>query len=236
MRPTVPARTRKADQRNGYAKGRARRAAIIHTAAEHFAQKGFGAATILEIAAACDISRAGLLHYFPDKEALLRAVLVDRDAEDRARFRPYVGLPEGLGVLRGMVDLAGHNQLMPGLIELFVRLSAEASDPDHPAHGYFVERYDRIRRGTARALWQAHEAGHLRRDVDPDTAALRLTALMDGLQAQWLFDRTIDMAQEVRAAIFNVMTPTAITAFESISVVAAEPAGFHAEGADTGTS
>ncbi|MGW0710230.1 TetR/AcrR family transcriptional regulator [Streptomyces sp. NPDC002643] len=236
MRPTAPARTRKAEQRNGYAKGRARRAAIIHTAAEHFAQKGFGAATILDIAAACDISRAGLLHYFPDKEALLEAVLVDRDTEDRARFRPYAGLPEGLGVLRGMVDLAGHNQLVPGLIELFVRLSAEASDPDHPAHGYFVERYDRIRRGTAHALRQAYEAGHLRRDVDPDKAAVRLTALMDGLQAQWLFDRTIDMAQEVRAAIFDVMTPTGITAFEAVSVAAAESAGPDTTAAGTGTS
>lgn len=207
----------------GYAKGRARRDAIIRTASEHFAERGFLSATILEIAAACGISRAGLLHHFPDKEALLEAVLEARDVEDRERFAPYVTAARtpgagAIGVLRGMVDLADHNRLVPGLIELFVRLSAEASAPDHPAHAYFVARYDRIRSGTARALRGAARAGHLRADLDPDDAALRLTALMDGLQAQWLFDRSIDMAAEVRRTLAEWMTPDGARAFEAVRV------------------
>ncbi|MFF2351444.1 TetR/AcrR family transcriptional regulator [Kitasatospora sp. NPDC058115] len=201
----------------GYAKGRARRAAIIQTAAEHFAQRGFRAVTILDLAAACDISRAGLLRYFPDKDALLQAVLEDRDRLDRERFRPYTRLGGGLGVLRGMVDLAGHNELVPGLIELFVRLSGEASDPEHPAHAYFADRYERIRRGTAQALRAAREAGHLRGDVDPEEAAVRLTALMDGLQAQWLFDRSVDMARHVRAAVLALLDEPGAAAFDALA-------------------
>jgi AcrR family transcriptional regulator len=207
----------------GYAKGRARRDAIIRTASEHFAERGFLSATILEIAAACGISRAGLLHHFPDKEALLEAVLEARDVEDRERFAPYVtaaGTPGAgaIGVLRGMVDLADHNRLVPGLIELFVRLSAEASAPDHPAHDYFVARYERIRSGTARALRGGIRAGHLRADLDTDDAALRLTALMDGLQAQWLFDRSIDMAAAVRRTLDEWMTPAGVHAFDAVEV------------------
>jgi AcrR family transcriptional regulator len=207
-------------QRGEYAKGRARRAAIIHTAAEHFAQRGFGGLTILDLAAACDISRAGLLRYFPDKESLLQAVLEDRDQEDRKRFQPYAKIPDGVGVLRGMVDLADHNQLVPGLIELFVRLSAEASDPGHPAHGYFAQRYERILRGTSRALCQARDAGHIRDGVDPDQAAVGLTALMDGLQTQWLFRRSTDMAAHLRAAILEIMTPGGAEALEAVAVTA----------------
>jgi AcrR family transcriptional regulator len=207
-------------QRGEYAKGRARRAAIIHTAAEHFAQRGFGGVTILDLAAACDISRAGLLRYFPDKEAVLQAVLEDRDLEDRKRFQPYARIPEGIGVLRGMIDLVDHNQLVPGLIELFVRLSAEASDPEHPAHAYFAERYDRILRGTARALCRARDAGHLRDGVDPDRAAVGLTALMDGLQAQWLFRRGTDMAAHLRGAILEILTPGGAEALEAVAVTA----------------
>ncbi|MFT4284023.1 MAG: helix-turn-helix domain-containing protein [Protaetiibacter sp.] len=203
----------------GYAKGRARRDAIIRTASEHFAERGFLSATVLEIAAACGISRAGLLHHFPDKEALLEAVLEARDDEDRARFAPYTRGAGAIGVLRGMVDLADHNRLVPGLIELFVRLSAEAAAPDHPAHDYFVERYDRIRSGTARALRGAIRAGQLRADVDADDAALRLTALMDGLQAQWLFDRSIDMAAEVRRTLDEWLTPDGAQAFDAVDVV-----------------
>lgn len=205
----------------GYAKGRARRDAIIHTAAEQFAERGFLSATILEIAAECGISRAGLLHYFPDKESLLEAVLETRDDEDRARFAPYIQAAGALGVLRGMVDLADHNRLVPGLIELFVRLSAEASAPGHPAHDYFVARYERIRSGTERALRGAIRAGHARGDLDASAASVRLTALMDGLQAQWLLDRDIDMAEHIGAAVREWLTPEGQHLFDSLDIAAA---------------
>ena len=205
----------------GYAKGRARRDAIIHTASEQFAERGFLSATILEIAAACGISRAGLLHYFPDKEALLEAVLAARDDEDRERFAPYLNAAGALGVLRGMVDLADHNRLVPGLIELFVRLSAEASTPGHPAHDYFVARYERIRFGTERAIRGAIRGGNIRAEIEPHTASIRLTALMDGLQAQWLLDRSIDMAGHVGGAIREWLTPAGLDLYDSIPALLA---------------
>lgn len=208
-RPGVPGR--------GYAKGRARREAIVAAASAQFADKGFESATILDIAAACQISRAGLLHYFPDKEALLEAVLEARDAEDRARFTPYARASGSIGVLRGMVDLAEHNQVVPGLIELFVRLSTEAASLDHPAHEYFRRRYDRIRRTTAQALAAAIADGHLRPDLDAGTAALRLTSLMDGLQLQWLLDRSIDMAGAIRGTLTEWMTESGRDAFEAVA-------------------
>lgn len=202
----------------GYAKGRARRESIIQTATRHFAERGFTSATIAEIAAACDITRAGLLHYFGDKEALLEAVLEERDREDYQRFRPYAKTRGGIGILRGMADLAEHNRLVPGLIDLFARLSVEASSLEHPAHRYFVERYERIRSGTTRALRQAAEAGYLLPDVDPDVAAVRLTALMDGLQVQWLMDNNIDMAWHMKSAILEYLTDDGIAAFAQAEV------------------
>ena len=220
---TATARADSGPALRGYAKGRARRDAIIATAAEQFAEKGFLSATILEIAAACGISRAGLLHYFPDKESLLETVLEARDDEDRTRFEPYIRSAGALGVLRGMVDLADHNRLVPGLIELFVRLSAEASSPGHPAHEYFAARYDRIRSGTERALRGAVRAGHVRSDLDPAMASVRLTALMDGLQAQWLLDRRIDMAAHVGAAIREWLTPQGLALFESLAIPRLNP-------------
>ncbi|MCA0294885.1 MAG: TetR/AcrR family transcriptional regulator [Actinobacteria bacterium] len=210
-RPELPAAT----AARGYAKGRARREAIVREASAQFAEKGFESATIFDIAAACEISRAGLLHHFADKEALLAAVLEARDAEDRARFTPYARSSGSIGVLRGMVDLAEHNQLVPGLIELFVRLSTEAASPDHPAHDYFRRRYARIRRTTAQALAAAVADGHLRDDLDPATAALRLTALMDGLQLQWLLDRSIGMAGAIRGTLEEWMTESGRAAFEA---------------------
>src|SRR5690349_23462350 len=67
--------------RGGYAKGDARRELIVEVATEIFGTQGFRAATMLQIAAACGISRTGLLHHFPTKESLLEAVLAHRDAD-----------------------------------------------------------------------------------------------------------------------------------------------------------
>jgi hypothetical protein len=43
-------------------------------------------------------------------------------------------------------------------------------------------------------LEQAIEQGRVRPDLDVDLAARQCQALMYGLQAQWLFDPTTDMA------------------------------------------
>ncbi|WFR66210.1 TetR/AcrR family transcriptional regulator [Curtobacterium flaccumfaciens] len=208
----------------GYRKGRVRRQEILATASDHFAERGFDGATMLDIAAACGISRAGLLHHFADKETLLEAVLEARDLEDQARFQPYVaGRSHGIGVLRGIVDLAEHNQLVPGLIRLFVRLSAEALTADHPAHDYFADRYERIRWGTARAFTSAGRVGYLQSDVEPAEAALHVTALMDGLQQQWLFDPSVDMAAHVRYSVRGFLSASGTDAFTAFALEAGAP-------------
>ncbi|WEV64827.1 TetR/AcrR family transcriptional regulator [Bifidobacterium sp. ESL0732] len=200
--------------KHGYAKGSARREQILNTASRFFAEKGYHRATILDIAAACDISRAGLLYYFPTKEKLLEAVLQARDKEERARFVPFVNNSGAMGVLQGMVKLAEHNRLIPGLIELFVHLSSEASNPAHPAHDYFVARYARIRKDTARTIRTAKKNKYIRSNVDANDASLRLTALMDGLQTQWLLDNEINMATPIQNMLEEWMTPQGRQIFE----------------------
>ena len=190
----------------GYANGRATRRAIITAAAEHFVVRGFEAATVRDIAAAVGISRAGLLRHFPGKEALLQAVLEDRDVRDYEHFRPYARIHGGIGVLRGIIDLSERNEGAPGMVDLFVRLSTEACHPQHPAHGYFRERYAAIRRRTEQSLRSAATAGYLRDDVDPEDAAARLTALMDGLQVQWVLDPDQKMHTRVQKAIEELLT------------------------------
>lgn len=201
----------------GYAKGRAKRQEIIETATRAFGESGFDQTSMVEIAARCSLSRAGLLHHFSTKESILEAVLAWRDDEDRARFvdadpsqapKPSgAGPADGLRILRGMVDLAAHNASTPGLIRLYATLSAEATSAEHPAHDYFVARYDRIRRGTRRALEQARDAGHLREGLDVGDLTITFTALMDGLQVQWLLDPgSVDMAEQLRRAVQQTLT------------------------------
>jgi AcrR family transcriptional regulator len=170
-----------------YRKGLLRRQAIIEAAADVFARAGFEGASVLEIAGDVGISRAGLFHHFETKEELLMAVLDHREQLDREVFIASGSRRAGgLGVLRGMVELARRNEERPGLVRLYVVLGAEATEPSHPAHAYFVEHYDRILGGTTRAVESAREAGALRADVEPARFAADLIALQDGLQLQWL--------------------------------------------------
>ncbi|WP_426517496.1 TetR/AcrR family transcriptional regulator [Diaminobutyricibacter sp. McL0618] len=192
----------------GYPKGRARREEILRAAVTAFANAGYSGASILEIAAACNLTRAGLLHHFRSKEELLIAVLDRREAMDRDIFRAYdSSRPDGLGVLRGMVALARHNETVPGLVQLYVVVSAESTSPTHPAHDYVHENYRRVRKGIAWALRGAKHAGILAPGIDPTAAAVRLLALEEGLQRQWLDDPDgIPLAASLEAAITELIT------------------------------
>jgi AcrR family transcriptional regulator len=188
----------------GYAKGRAKRREILHEAMALFGDAGYRGASLREIAARCGLSHPGLLHHFPTKQSLLLAVLEHRDEVDDAQL---LHGRTGLAVLRGWVDLAALNATRPGIVELFTVLSAEATTADHPAHAYFVRRYQTAVRTIELAYEQARADGVLRPGIDVAAAARQFVALMDGLQIQWLLSgRQIDMA-----AILHVHLQTQVT-------------------------
>ena len=114
----------------GYLKGRIRREDIITAAAAAYGELGYHGSSLREIAKRVGISHAGLLYYFPTKEALLAAVLERRDAEDAEREQLTV--PPGLEVLRHFVALAEHNVRHPGIVDLYSRLAAEAVSAGPP--------------------------------------------------------------------------------------------------------
>lgn len=191
MTDTKTAQVRK--PRGEYAKTGAKREAILDAALEVFAESGYRAGSLREVAQRVGMSEAGLLHHFRSKSALLQAVLDHRD--DQSRALVDFDLPDGVAALRGLVQLADHNASVPGVIELYTTLSAEATSPAHPAHAYFVQRYEFVRASIGTAFERIAAAGRMAPGIDPHRAAVTTIALMDGLQVQWLLDRdSTDMA------------------------------------------
>jgi len=190
-----PVRARK--PRGEYAKSKATRTAILDCALEVFAESGYRSGSLREVATRVGMSEAGLLHHFPSKVKLLEAVLEHRD--ERSRAMVPLDSPDGAAILRGLVRLADYNASVPGVVELYCVLSAEATSVDHPAHAYFVERYALTRRTLEEAFAALAGEGKLRGGMTPRGAAIALIAMMDGLQVQWLLeDGGIDMAEELR--------------------------------------
>lgn len=180
---------------------RASREKIIQSATEAFARNGFRGTKLADIADAAGLTEPGLLHHFPSKTRLLMEVLKERDRIDSERMRAALQ-KNGNHLLEAGIELVEHNQTVPGLVQLFNLLVAESISPDHPAHGFFIERYQRERDHWVEAIAQAQRAGEVRSDIPPETLAVLIFAIMDGLQVQWLLEpEKIDMA-----GLFRVMT------------------------------
>ena len=65
----------------------ANRAAILTAAREVFAGVGYGAATVRDVVRRTDLAAGTFYNYFPDKEAVFRALLEDSAERVRARTR-----------------------------------------------------------------------------------------------------------------------------------------------------
>lgn len=177
--------------RGPYAKSAQQRDAITGAALQFFAQHGYHGASMRQIAREVGLSQAGLLHHFPTKADLLTAVLESRDSISGAAARAAVDRDDD--PLAGMTAVIADNTSHRQLVQMFLVVSAEATDEDHPAHDYFRRR-SQVVIGLMRAgLEQARDRGLVRPDLDLDRAARQCQALMYGLQAQWLFDPSTDM-------------------------------------------
>ncbi|PZE80662.1 TetR/AcrR family transcriptional regulator [Curtobacterium sp. MCBD17_032] len=179
-------------RRGSYAKGIAKREEILSVALDLVATQGFRRTSIKDIADAVGLTQAGLLHYFDSKDELWVAILRRRDElDDAAQW----DAPDFAALLAAVVR---HNAEVPGLVQMFVNLSAAAAtDPDHPAHAYFRERYETTRSRMTDDFRRMQQDGRLRADLDPEELASVLLATSDGMQIQWLYDPTRDMAEHV---------------------------------------
>ncbi|AQX81903.1 TetR family transcriptional regulator [Plantibacter sp. H53] len=190
--------------RGAYAKTGMKRVAILDAALAVFANGGYRAGSLREVAAQVGMSEAGLLHHFPNKSALLAAVLSHRD-DLSATLVPMDG-DDPIETLRGLVALARYNASVPGVVALYCTLSAEATSPDHPAHDYFVERYEGTRARLERTFGLLVSAGRVRAGFPTTSAAFMTLALMDGLQVQWLLaPESVDMADELHAFLSGLL-------------------------------
>ncbi|WP_433870280.1 TetR/AcrR family transcriptional regulator [Saccharopolyspora sp. CA-218241] len=181
-------------KRGSYAKSAVRRDEILRHALAVVDEEGYAAASVTRIAEAAGISKTGVLHHFGTRENLLTEVLRLRDELDAVEFeRPHPSLSD---VEDAYLRVIGRNTRIPGMVELFTRLSVEATNPEHPAHDFFLRREKVIGAGISETVSRVLDERGVT-DVDPDVVALIVLAVTDGLQQRWLVDRSVDMTAAV---------------------------------------
>jgi AcrR family transcriptional regulator len=178
--------------RGPYRNGIRRRQEIIESASRIFASHGFNSGSLRQIAKEVGVTPAALTRHFDDKEGLLAAVLENWDLGSRAR---NPGDVRGLAVFVRLREAVIYNQANRGLIELYLTLSGESTNPTHPAREYIQARYRRVIQDNAKLLRDARDAGETVW-MDDETIIAEthaLYAMMDGIQLQWLIDPEIDL-------------------------------------------
>ncbi|WP_406860734.1 TetR/AcrR family transcriptional regulator [Streptomyces sp. HUAS MG47] len=175
------------------ARSEERRGDIVRAALEVIAERGYRGATLGSVAERVGLTQQGLLHYFPTKEALLVAVLQERDRWDTTGGRDREGWR--LDLIESLVE---YNAMRPGIVQTFSALLGESVTDGHPARAFFTERYTQVRENMAQVL-RLEFGERLGGGLTPEQAAPLLTAVMDGLQYQWLLDpASVDMPAAFR--------------------------------------
>ena len=118
-----------------------------------------------------------------------------------------VGLGHGLEFFLGLIPLMRYHVEHPGLIELFLTICAEASNPDHPAHDWTRHRYERTVSSGDEELRLAGVNGDSRLfAANRRTSEIRrLFALMDGLELQWIARPELDLVGTFAAALTRIL-------------------------------
>lgn len=179
-------------RQGSYAKGVAKREEILEKALEVVARVGYSGATVRQLADAVGLTQNGLLYYFGSKENLFVEILKHRDRLDEIA---YGSGESSVDMGQAIARFIRHNSDVPGLVQLYAGLAAEATSPEHPAHSYFRERFDTFRARGVDAIRTLQAAGKIPSHFDVDGLTVIMLAVVDGLQTQWLYDPRIDMAE-----------------------------------------
>lgn len=173
-----------------------KRPLILQAATEVFAEQGFAAVTVAEIADHAGIGKGTVYEYFSSKDELLFAVFewineriferiseeLDAGGTTLQRFQRLLDL--GAEITRDQVDMQAV------VLDFWAASRGTKSE----------ERYNQACRTTFRAyrrliadvVREGQANRELRPEVDADAVATMVVAAMDGLGVQIFFDREID--------------------------------------------
>ncbi|WP_055554672.1 TetR/AcrR family transcriptional regulator [Streptomyces sp. NBRC 110028] len=194
--------TRPVARRGPYAKSARRRAEIISSATSVFSARGYRGGSLREIAKQLDLSLTSVVHHFPSKSALLVAVLENADFASVASFQSD---SRSEGVAYAVLQYVRRNLERQEMLRLLALMAAESSAPDHPAHQWFRDRYERVIATLAITIRRDQDKGRVSNSRDPRAIAGVLVAVWDGLQLQWLIDQRLDLVGGMTAAMEDLL-------------------------------
>jgi hypothetical protein len=103
--------------------------------------------------------------------------------------------------------LVRDNIATAGLVQLSNMLSAEAINPDHPAHSWFIRRFKAARKTFEVVIQRGQDQGDFRADLSARDLSVLVVSVFEGMQAQWLFDGSVRMEPVIETLLSLLAKP-----------------------------
>jgi TetR/AcrR family transcriptional regulator len=156
-----------------------RKRQLLAAAKDLFAARGFAGVVLDDLAAAADITPGRLARYFPDRAALVRAVINDLRADTFPPPDPADAALDPVGQLQAFLDraTAAARKPTPGF-RVLLRALVELTDADRRAElqAVLLECTEPV----VRVLQAGQQAGVIRRSLDASEAAWELVQAVIG--------------------------------------------------------
>lgn len=167
-------------------KGEMRRTALLDAATQVFAKDGYAAASMRDVAELAGITTVGLLHHFPNKVSLLRALIERRDQRITEQFAALELAPTLDSFLAFVRMSMAFSVQSLAECQAAMMISVESLSQQHPAWPWYKDKFELTHAHARAHLNTLREQGQIRADVDVAALATEIFAVMDGLQIQWL--------------------------------------------------
>ncbi|GAA2047553.1 ScbR family autoregulator-binding transcription factor [Leifsonia soli] len=180
------------------------RGTIVSGAAAVFGRRGYGLASIADIAAEAGVTKGALYFHFPSKDELARAVITEQHRRTMVAAAEVVeqGLP-GLETVVRLSAVLAHQLLTDPVVQAGIRLTTDVSMFDPPV----TEPYEDWLRTTEALFRQAAEEGDLRPDLDPGMLASVVVPAYTGVQlVSETVARRADLLERLRD-LWTVLLP-----------------------------
>lgn len=161
------------------AKGARTRARIVEQAAALIHERGVASTTLDDVKVAAEVSGSQMYHYFPDKTALVQAVIDHQADAIVTRNRHVLDSANGVEAWRNMVITAAKRTKAKGGCQLG-SLVGQLAESDPEARALIAAGFDQWAAAIADGLRSRHAEGGLSSDIDPDDLATTLLATLEG--------------------------------------------------------
>lgn len=180
---------------------------IIKTAAKCFAEKGFSACSMNDIAVTAGVSKGALYGHFASKEALFKNMILSEHARGADRARLALASPPYIDAIVNYMKACIRDWGFPIDHRLWVEvLAVAARDPNMKA--VFTES-ERTTRNIFKTLIQKGiEAGEIDESIDVEGISILLFALGDGIIARIADDPSYDFQQHF--GVFETVVKNAL--------------------------